>query len=199
MNTGRNLRGSMGGKDIVPKGYEISQLSNFDPKQTNLYNRSYDNLSPDSFLSKIAGGDQSAFDEMEAPAYRQFNELTGGLASKFSSGSGGQSLGLGGSSGFKNANTAAASNFAQDLQSKRYDLRRQAINDLFGMSESLLNQRPYDRQLVQKPQRQNGFGWGDVLAPLATAAGTAFGGPLGGAAAGGITNYFTKKPVENTN
>ena len=44
------------------------------------------------------------------------------------------------------------SNFAQDLASRRQGLQRQAIQDLHGMSQDLLNQRPYERSLVQKEQ-----------------------------------------------
>jgi hypothetical protein len=194
-NTGRSSRGQMGGRDIVPKGTNLGQLSQFTPEQTQLFQSLFGHLDPQSFLSQIAGGDQGAFDEMEAPAMRQFNELTGGLSSKFSQGSGGQSLGLGRSSGFKNSNTAAASNFAQDLQSKRQDLKRQALMDLFGLSNSLLGQRPYDRFLAEKPQQQGGGfldqlagGFGKAL-PSALIGG-ATGGPAG-AAIGGFGSLFS--------
>lgn len=154
-NTGRNMRGQMGGKDIVPKGHQLGQLSQFTPEQTQLFQSLFGHLDPQSFLSQIAGGDEGAFGQMEAPAMRQFNELTGGLASKFSQGSGGQSLGFGRSSGFKNANTAAASNFSQDLAARRQDLQRQALMDLFGLSSSLLGQRPTEKSFYQKPQQQD--------------------------------------------
>lgn len=197
-NTGRNLRGSFSGGDIVPKGYQQGQLSQFTPQQTQQFKSMFQHVGPDSYLARLASGDQSAFGEMEAPAFRQFNELMGSLGAQFSRGSGGQSLGLGGSSGFQNAQTAAASNFAQDLASKRNDIKRQALMDLFGMSESLLGQRPYDRFFAPKPQdsgflSQVGHGIGGAIPGAAM--GFLTGGPAG-AAAGGlgglISGLFSK-------
>ena len=195
MNTGRNLRGNLGGGDIVPKGYKKGQLAQFTPEQNQLFQSMFPHLQQGGWLSGLASGDQSAFDEMEAPAFRQFNDLMGGLASKFSAGSGGQSLGLGKSSGFRNAQTAATSNFAQDLASKRQDLKRQALMDLFGMSSSLLGQRPYDKFLVEKPQSdfwsQIGLGVGKGIPGAASGALFGSSGGPGGAAAGGLLGFLS--------
>jgi len=184
----------MGGRDIIPKGTNVAQLSQFTPEQMQLLQSLFPHLSPDSFLSQIAGGDEASFDQMEAPAHRMFNEKLGQLGAQFSGGSGPGSLGLAGSSGYGNAQTAAASNFAQDLQSKRLDLRREALNDLFNMSNTLLGQRPYDRSLVEKPQKQPGF-----LDQLASGIGGAIPGAISGfatggpaaAAGGGLASFFT--------
>jgi hypothetical protein len=54
------------------------------------------------------------------------------------------------SSGFQNTANQATSDFAQQLQSQRLGLQRQAMQDLMGMSESLLGQRPYERFLTKK-------------------------------------------------
>ena len=118
--------------DKVPSGYKKGQLQQFTPEQMELFKSLFSQLGPDSYLSKLAGGDQSMFEEMEAPALRQFSELQGGLASRFSG------MGMGGrkSSGFQNTTNQAASNFAQDLASRRQSLQQQAIKDLMGMSES---------------------------------------------------------------
>ena len=115
--------GKMG--NIKPKGYSFGQIQQFDPQQQQLYSQLFSHLGPESYLSRLAGGDQSQFAEMEEPALRQFNELQGGLASRFS----GMGMGARKSSGFQNTSTAAASNFAQDLQSRRQELQRQAISD----------------------------------------------------------------------
>jgi len=144
--TGGNMRG-MGTGDIIPKGYKKGQLQQFSPEQMQLFQQMFSQVSPDSYLSKLAGGDQSTFDQMEAPAMRQFNELQGGLSSRFS-GMGG--LGARRSSGFQNTSSAAASNFAQDLASKRQELQRQAMQDLMGLSSNLLGQRPQENFLVEK-------------------------------------------------
>jgi hypothetical protein len=170
------LRGPGGSRgDITPKGYRTGQLAQFTPEQNELFKQQFSHLGPDSYLSRLAGGDESLFDEMEAPALRQFQGTLGGIASKFS----GQGMGSRRSSGFQNETTAAASNFAQQLQSQRQGLQRQAINDLMGMSNTLLNQRPYERFMTQKEQKQPS-GWGSI----------------GGGILGGIGGAFFGQPVQ---
>ena len=74
---GSKMPTGAGFKNKIPKGMEMSRIQNFTPEQMELFQQMISNLGPDSFLSKIAGGDQSAFEEMEAPAHRQFNEKIG--------------------------------------------------------------------------------------------------------------------------
>lgn len=130
----------------IPKGYEQGQLQQFTPEQMNLFKSLFGMVGPDSMTSKLASGDQSMFEQMEAPAMRQFGEMQGQLASRFSG------MGMGGrrGSGFQNTMNQATSDFAQDLQSRRMDLQRQAIQDLMGMSTSLLGQKPQEKFLVEK-------------------------------------------------
>lgn len=162
--------------DKTPSGYRTSQLQQFTPEQQQLFSQQFSHLGPESFLSKLASGDQSQFDQMEAPAFRQFNEQLGNISSRFSAGGGGRgSLSSRRSSGFQNATTSAASNFAENLASRRQQLQQQAINDLMGLSTTLLGQRPFDRQLVKKQQNP----WGSIV------------GKLAGAAPGAIAGYFS--------
>ena len=161
------------GGEIIPSGYKKTRIQNYTPEQMKLHESQFQNLGPDSYLSKLAGGDQSFFDEMEAPAHRQFNELQGGIASRFS----GQGIGGRKNSGFQNTQNQAASNFAQDLQSKRLDLRNQAIRDLMGMSNTLLGQQPYENGLQKKDE---GFDWGGAIGGAVGGVGGFFaGGPMG--------------------
>lgn len=157
--------GSSSGNKI-PSGYKSGRMQNFTPEQMKLFKQLFSQLGPDSFLSKIAGGDESAFAEMEAPAMRQFQELQGDISSRFS----GMGMGARRGSGFQNEMNSATSNFAQDLQSKRLELRRQALSDLMGMSNQLLGQKPYENYLVEKQQKNN---------PWATVGGTALGAGAG--------------------
>jgi hypothetical protein len=53
-------------------------------------------------------------------------------------------------SGFQNSANQASSDFASQLQSNRMNIRNQAIKDLMGMSNDLLNQRPYQNYLMKK-------------------------------------------------
>lgn len=172
-NPGMTNTGFM--KENVPSGYSKGSLQNFSPEQMQLFQSLFSHLQPGSYLSKLAGGDQSQFGEIEAPALRQFNELQGNIASRFS----GMGLGARKSSGFQNTMSAASSNFAQQLKSQRQELQRQALQDLLGMSGSLLQQRPYEQFLVKK---QNP--WADIAGKFAGAipgalAGYMTGGPLG--------------------
>lgn len=135
-------------KEKVPKGYSKGAINNYTPEQEQIFQQSAQQLGPGSYLSRLAGGDQSLYEEMEAPAHRQFNELQGGIASRFS----GQGTGGRKNSGFQNTQNQAASNFAQDLQSKRMELRNTAIKDLMGMSDQFLNQRAQEKTLTEKPK-----------------------------------------------
>lgn len=141
--------GAIGNK--LPKGYKSSQLAQFTPEQMQLFQELFSNVSPGSYLSRLAGGDRSFFEEMEAPALRQFSELQGNIASRFSQGGGGpNALSSRRSSGFQNELSSQASNFAQQLQAQRQQLQKQAIFDLMGLSRDLLGERPYDTKLVPK-------------------------------------------------
>ncbi len=171
-------------KEKIPSGYKKATIQNFTPEQLELFQSMFSHLGPDSFLSKLAGGDQSTFDQMESPALRQFSGLQGGIASRFSGGIGGGgpgALSSRRSSGFQNTMNQAASNFAQDLQAKRMGYQNQAIKDLMSMSGELLRQQPYEHALVEKQQKQ-GFNWGG-------AAGGALGG-VGGFLVGGPAGAF---------
>ena len=146
--TGQPSRQGLTGGNKIPAGYKRAQLQNFTPEQMDLLSQLSSLLGPDSQLMKLIGGDEEAFSQMEAPAMRQFNELLGGISSRFS---GMGDTGGRHSSGYGHATTSAASNFAQDLASKRQGLMRDARQDLFSYGNQLMQQRPYEQQLVKKP------------------------------------------------
>lgn len=140
-------------KSSVPKGYSGGTMQNFTPEQLNLFKSLFSQVSPDSFLSRLSGGDQSQFQQLEEPALRQFGELQSGIASRFAG------LGSGAlrSSGHFNAQNTAAKEFASDLQSKRMNIQRQALMDLMGLSESLLQQRPYEQFILPNAPKKPSF------------------------------------------
>jgi hypothetical protein len=173
MNPTMNNTGAM--KENIPKGYTKGSIQQFTPEQMQLFQQMFGNVGPDSYLSKLAGGDQATFDQMEAPALRQFSGMQGNLASRFS-GMGG--LGARKSSGFQNTANSAASNFAQELQANRQNLMGNARKELFDMSNQLLGQRPQENFLIEK-QKKQGVDWGG----------------LGGAALGGIGGFFAGGPM----
>lgn len=131
--------GSMlSGARTAPRGYE--RVQNFTPEQMQIFQQMFSNVGPDSFLSRLAGGDQDIFNQIEAPALQQFSGLQGNLASRFS-GMGG--LGARRSSGFQNTANQAASDFALQLQGQRQALQQQALRDLANMSSDLLEKKPF--------------------------------------------------------
>lgn len=160
----------------IPSGYKKGSIQQFDPRQMQLYESLFQHAGPDSFLSRLAGGDERAFSETEAPAYRAFNQQIGQLSSRFS----GMGMGARKSSGFQNTATQAASDFSQDLASRRQALQFQALQELRGMSSELLGQRPYQHFLIEKQQRPS-FGQ-QLLSGVAPLAGAAIGGFAGGPA-----------------
>ncbi len=71
-----SMTGSTGyGGSKIPKGYEQGSMQQFTPEQMNLFKSLFGQVGPDSFTSRLAGGDQSMFEQMEAPAMRQFQGL----------------------------------------------------------------------------------------------------------------------------
>lgn len=147
--TGANLMGGRAPSFSVGKsrgGVRPYSMQQFTPEQLQLFQQMFSHAAPDSFLSRLASGDQSQFEQMEAPALRQFQELQGNLASRFS----GMGSGARRSSGFQNTMNQYTSDFAKDLQANRLGLQRQAIQDLMGLSNELLGQRPFETGFIKK-------------------------------------------------
>lgn len=179
-----------------PKGYDL--YSNYTPEQHEISARRQQLSGPDSYLAKLAGGDEEAFNQIEAPAMRQFQGLQGQIASRFSGLGGKGSLGSRKSSGFQNTINQAGSDFLQDLASKRHTMRSDAIKGLHDMYGDLVNEQPYG--LIDKQQKAGG-NWGGAGsgALKGGASGAAIGsvvpvigtaaGAIGGALIGGFSGY----------
>jgi len=171
------MYGGVSGGNKIPSGYKAGRMQQFTPEQMQLFQSLFSHLGPESFLSKLAGGDEQTFGQMETPALKQFSGLQGNLASRFS----GMGMGARRSSGFQNTSNQAASDFAGELQSRRQGLQRQALQDLMGMSNTLLGQRPYEQFLTpEKPSFLQsllgalGQGGGQLLGGLGAGAGSAW-------------------------
>jgi len=170
-----------GARDKIPRGLTKGQFQQFTPEQMNLFQSLFSQTGPNSYLSRLSRGDQSLFEEIEAPALKQFGELQGQLASRFS----GMGSGARRSSGFNLASSQATQDFAQQLQAQRMGLQRQALGDLMGISESLLGQRPYEQFVTQ---RKTPF-WKQLLAGISPAAGQAI-GTFGGMGASKMAGFI---------
>jgi hypothetical protein len=170
MQTGGGLRSGLGSRmPKPPKGSELVQ--NFTPDQMSQFESLFSHVGPDSWLSRMSRGDESQFDQLEAPAKRQFGEYQSDLASRFS----GLGIGSRHGSGHQNAQTTAAQEFAEKLSSNRIGLQSNALRQLSEMSNSLLNQSPYSYQDKKKPF------WQELLLGLSGGGGSALG--MGGGAA----------------
>jgi len=159
------------GKDLG--GYNLQQYQKFTPEQMQLFKSLFDQLGGGSFLQQLMS-DEGIFEEYEKPALRQFDELQGQIASRFSG------AGMGGrhGSGFKLATSQAAKEFAEDLASQRLGIKNQALKDLMGFSESLLGQQPYQQFLTEPEQEKSSF-WSQVMGGLIPGAAAAAGGFIG--------------------
>lgn len=104
------------------------------------------------FLSRIAQGDEDIFNQLEAPAFRNFEKFLGQAGTRFSD------LGARDSSYFENAVSGAGREMSENLQSQRVGLRQQAIESLLGQSQQLLNYEPYNYQ-----KKGGGFDLGGFL------------------------------------
>lgn len=184
--TGANLGHTSTGnfKEKIPSGYKKGAIQQFTPQQMELFSQLFSQTGPESYLSRLAGGDEDIFNQIEAPAMRQFSGFQGNIASRFSGEGGGRGpMSSRRSSGFQNTMNQASSDFSQNLASRRQELQRQALMDLMGISSSLLSERPYEQFLIKKEQKQP-F-WKKLLGIVS---------PLGGDIASGGTentqNFF---------
>lgn len=166
--------------NVVPKGYSQGQFQNYGPETMQLFQQLLGHLGPESQISKLAGGDQSQFEQLEKPARREFGEQQSNLANRFA---GLGSFGGLSSSGHELAQNSAASNFAEKLAANRMGLQRQAMQDLFGMSQNIFSNQPYENFLVKESPKERPF-WQELLGAGAGGLGQGIGSALGGGASG---------------
>jgi hypothetical protein len=132
-------------------GYNQITQPRLSPDQMQLFQRLYQGTSNGigpglDQISRLAGGDPSQFQQLEAPAFRQFNDLQANIASRYS----GAGSGSRNSSSFQNAMGGASADFAERLQSQRLGLQNNAIQQLLGLSQSLLGTDLYDTHFMPK-------------------------------------------------
>lgn len=183
---GGNVRGRAAGDKFGsqvqgPEGYNVRAFQQFTPEGLDLLQSLFSHAEPGGYLSKLASGDQSAFGDIEAPMWQDFESALGLGAQRFMNPSHQARQSLKGSGGFQRGLGQASSDFAMKLASNRQNLQRQALQDLFGISESLFKQKPFQYEYTEKPDRQSFIQ--RLLQrglPIAgAAAGGAFGGPAG--------------------
>lgn len=179
-----------------PSGSEIVQVPKYSPERMQQIEQLRGSIEPGAlkgadFLSKIAGGDQSMFEQMEAPAMRQFEQLQGKTASRFS----GLGMGSRRSSGFENTMSGHATDLAERLQGKRMGFQQNAIKQLMELYGNMMKDDPYQMYFQDEDE---GDPWGGAMSGAISGAtigssllpgwGTAIGGALGG-----LGGYFGGK------
>ena len=143
----------MSTQKVKGTGYEALYMPTKDPRQMELYNQVSQALGPFlgksiSGLGQLAGGDQAAFQGLEAPAMRQYQQLLGDIGARYS----GMGMGAQRSSAFQNQLTGAAGDLAERLQSQRLSLQQNAIQQLLGLYGNLIGTDLYDTQLIPRKQ-----------------------------------------------
>jgi hypothetical protein len=189
---GRSGMSKATGANVSPvgrTGYDSVQLPTLSAEQMNLFQKLLGGLSPGlekglGSLGGLAGGDQSQFSQLEAPALRQHHALLGNIGARFS----GMGTGAQNSSGFQNATGAATTDLAERLQSQRMNLQQQALKDLMSLSKELLGTKLFDTSLIPQEEEQDWLsqllGAGLPIAGAGLGAGLGF---LGGGPAGALT------------
>lgn len=147
--------GATGNKSgLKGTGYKQIQTPTMSPEQQGLFRQllggSQEGISSGlSHLSGLSKGDPSQFEQMEAPAFRQFAGLQGSIASRFS----GFGSGARRSSGFKNTMNEASNTLAERLQSNRLNMQNEAIEQLLGLGNSLLGKQTFETNFI--PRQKN--------------------------------------------
>jgi hypothetical protein len=159
-------------------GFQNISLPTKSPEQMDLLRRLIGSSLPGmergiGNLSKLAGGgDEAYWNQLEAPAFRQFGQMQGDIASRFS----GMGMGAQKGSGFGNEQNSAAMEFAEKLQSNRIGMQQDAISQLLGMSQSLLGTETHENVMIPPKQKSNSKGsFGSSLGSALGGFGSMFG------------------------
>ncbi len=198
-----------------PSGYNLVQLPKYSPQQMERSQARLGQLGESAgrgtdLLSKLALGDDSSYNDLAAPALRDFRERAlPEIAQRFQ-GTGGLN-----SSSFANAATSAGTDLTERLSAQRAIIQDRSLSNLLNLEQSLLQNSPYDH--YYQPNQNKRSLWESLRGPLVGAAGgaltgfgmggpwgAAIGGTLGGlsggsANGGGLPNLSFLRPSEEGN
>lgn len=132
-------------------GYNRITMPTLNPQQMELFNQLYGGSKQGigaglDQLTQQAQGTPDYWKQLEAPALRQFGELQGNIASRFS----GMGSGARRSSGFQNTLGGASADLAERLQAQRTGLQQNAISQLLGIGNQLLGTSTFENSLIPK-------------------------------------------------
>jgi hypothetical protein len=141
---------SMPAVSKLPKGFGQFSMQTMGPGQSQIYDLirgQFQGGAGDVYknLLSMASGDQGMFQQLEAPALRQFQQqIAPGIASRYAG------SGISGSSGMQNSLAAAGGNLAENLQSQRMNLMQQSMHDVLSLGNTLLASPDRQYGLYQK-------------------------------------------------
>lgn len=182
----RGMPGATGAvRELANTGY--NQVSLDRPEQRELFNQLYGGglkgtqAGLENLSNLAGGGSEEYWRQLEAPALRQFGELQGNIASRFSG------AGMGGrrSSGFHNAMGGAATDLAERLQSNRLGLQNQATQSLLQMMQNLMGADLSDQFLIPKQKK-----WWEELLPALLGGASQTAGSFGTTGLGRLTGII---------
>lgn len=162
-------------------GYNQVQSPKLSPEQQQLFSQVMGigqngiKNTVDQLSQRASGGNEQYWQQQEAPAMRQFNELQGNLASRFS----GMGSGARRSSGFQNTLNTGASELAEKLQSNRQNLQSDAMKQLLSLYSNLMGTETFDTSFV--PGKSKGKSFLEELLPSLLQGFGSIGGTVGGA------------------
>ena len=155
-------------------GYNQVNIPRKTPDQMKLFSQLFQSAGGGmgNILSQLqglaGGGNEEMWQQLEAPAMRQFQNLQGNTASRFS----GMGMGARNSSGFQNEMGGQAADLAERLRGQRMGLQMGAQNQLMDLYKSLMGEDFFDTQLMpeQKPA------WQQFLMGMGPGLGSGLGG-----------------------
>ncbi len=185
-------------------GLRPVQISKMSPQKKGYYDQVMGTAGPAMAQSAqrmaqlASGGTPETWEQLEAPAMRQFGQLQGNIASRFSGGGGqggGQAAGsLRHSSGFQNEMGEQAADLAERLQGQRLDYMNNASEQLRSLYHDLMSQDEYDTFITNKKKKQK---WWQKAAGVALPIGGAIAGGFAGGPAGASMGYTAGRSFGN--
>lgn len=190
---------------ISPKqaGYDLVRTPRMSPENMQMIQQLRGQIQPGAlkgadYLSRLAGGDESLFQQMEAPAFRQLNALQGQTASRFS----GLGTGARRSSGFQNTIGNQQVDLAERLAANRMGLQHGAINQLMSLYRDLIGEDEFQYDLTERGNDWSkwigaslpfvGAGTGALLGLAGGPGGALAGAKIGSAAGSTASKAFFK-------
>lgn len=134
----------------IPSGFKQFSLPTMSQDQKGIYDllrNQFMGHAPGIYdqLGGLAKGQSPFFESLEAPAMRQFQQqIAPGIANRY------VGSGIKNSSGLNNSLASAGQGLAENLQSQRLGIQMNAISQLLGLGDLLLQTPTMQSGLVQK-------------------------------------------------